>query len=257
MNIHAVLDGHEFDLAVLAERFPTGDPKVIRSDDWTVLESKMLDAVDFTDSARLVEVASSVLARLNGSTVLDTPGYRPVKLRNRFHRHPPTGTLDTTVGATDDARLHEGASIVVVASVEARLSVNTTIVGTAVGSVPGPPVLGDGAKQLAIAAAHSDADDLLVVLGSTGNLGWDILWKAMEIVRNAVGGTKDDLVAKGWITSDDFVAFRYSANHPDASGSQARHARHSPTTPPDQIMSLDDGQRWIRDLARKWLASLP
>ena len=84
-----------------------------------------------------------------------------------------------------------------------------------------------GPRQLARAAANSDADDLLALIGNAGALGWDPLWKALEIIKVAVGG-KAPLIATGWVTDDDLDEFGYSANQPDASGADARHARRSP-----------------------------
>jgi hypothetical protein len=100
-----MLDGHEFDLAALARRFPTGDPRVVTTDEGTFIEAADLDAVDFTDAARLVEVAASILARLNGWAMLDDAGYRPVKLRKRFHRDREA--IDTHIVLCDEARTHD------------------------------------------------------------------------------------------------------------------------------------------------------
>ena len=71
----------------------------------------------------------------------------------------------------------------------------------------------------------------------------------------AVGGKAAPL-ATGWITADDHDVSGYSANHPDATGTDARHARRPPTTPPSRVMLIEDGQQFIRDLARRWLDSL-
>jgi hypothetical protein len=96
----------------------------------------------------------------------------------------------------------------------------------------------------------------LVLIGSADTLGWDTLWKAMEIVRTAVGGTAA-LIATGWVTTTEFDEFGYAANEPQASGDDARHARRPPKTPPARIMTIEEGRQFIRDLARHWLDSLP
>jgi hypothetical protein len=82
------------------------------------------------------------------------------------------------------------------------------------------------------------------------------MWKAMEIIRQAVGGPQA-LLAMGWITPDESKEFGYAANQPAASGHAARHARRPPTTPPNRIWSIEEGQHFIRNLARRWLDSLP
>ena len=250
-----MLDGHEFDLNALARLFPAGDPQVVTTDEGTFIEAAALDAVDFTDAARLVEVAAGILARLNGWAMLDDPGYRPVKLRNRFHRHRQA--TDTHIVLGDEARVRDEATVLVAGSAEARLGGLTATVRTASsGGVSETPPQPEGPRQLARAATHPDADDLLALIGTAGALGWDPLWKALEIIKVALGG-KAALLATGWITADDHDVFGYSANHPDASGTDARHARRPSTTSPSRVMSIEEGQQFIRDLARRWLDSLP
>jgi hypothetical protein len=253
-----MLDGHALDLAALVRRFPTGDPRVVSTDEGTFIEAAVLDAVEFTDTARLVETASDILARLNGWVMLDDAGYRPVKLRNRFHRDRLQREAgDTHIALGDEARVRDEVSVVVVGTAEARLGLSATITATAsTGGVPGPPPIPEGQRQLARAAAHPDADDLLALIGTAGAFGWAPLWKALEIIKVALGG-KTALLGTGWVTADDLDAFGYSANHPDASGADARHARRPPTTPPSRVMSIEEGQQFIRDLARQWLNSLP
>lgn len=255
MSVYAILDGHEFDLSTLARLFPAGDPRVVASAEGTFIEAAALDAVDFTDAARLVEVAADLLASLNGWAMLNDPGYRPVKLRNRFHRDRQS--TDTHIVLGDEARMRDEATVLVVGSAEARLGGLSATVRTASdGGVCGSPPQPEGPRQLARAATHPDARDLLTLIGTASTLGWDSLWKALEIIKVAVGG-KAALLATGWISADDHDVFGYSANHPDASGSGARHARRPPTAPPGRVMSIEEGQQFIRDLARRWLGSLP
>jgi hypothetical protein len=58
-------------------------------------------------------------------------------------------------------------------------------------------------------------------------------------------------------TPDDIEVFAYSANNRAASGDGARHARRTlKGKTPDRVMSIEEGQQFIRDLARRWLDSL-
>ena len=58
---------------------------------------------------------------------------------------------------------------------------------------------------MARTTANADADELLALIGNAGALGWDPRWKALEIIRVAVGG-RAALIATGWVTEDDRAA---------------------------------------------------
>lgn len=247
MTVRAELDGHEFDLAALARDFPTGDPRIVNDDGRTYLEATALDDV-FNDGGQLVATASDLLARLNGHAMLDDAGYRPVKLLNRF----VDGPADTHLVVGDQTGVREHA-VVVAVTAEARLG--ALVAGVAVDGVPVTPTP-TGPRQLARAAANSDADDLLALIGNAGALGWYPLWKALEIIKVAVGG-KASLIATDWVTEDNLDEFGYSANDPDASGADARHARRPLGGKiPNRILSIEEGQQFIRHLACRWLDSL-
>ena len=251
MIARALLKGHGFDLNALAHLFATGDPRVVQTDDGTLLEATALDG-PFTakDGGRLAEVAEGILARMNGTAKLRDAGYQPVTLVDRFHRENYQHVL-----VYDEACVRDSISVARagVAQGQVRMSATVTV---HIAGVPATSPVPAGPRQLARAAAHSDADDLLVLIGSADTLGWETLWKAMEIVRTAVGG-KAALIATGWVTAAEFDEFGYAANEPQASGGDARHARRPPKTPPARIMTIEEGRQFIRDLALHWLDSLP
>jgi hypothetical protein len=247
MTVRAELRGHDFDLATLARLYPTGDPKIVVDDGRTYIEATDLGPLD-GDAAQLIAVASAHLARMNGRALLDS-GYRPVRLLNRF-----VDGSNVHIAVSDEARMREHVAVVAVTA-EARLG--ALVVGAAttdgVTTVPAP----DGPRQLARAAAHPDANDLLTLLGNANALDWVTLWKAMEIIRWNVGGTDAALVATGWVNADDLNVFGYTANNPAASGDDARHARRKlKGAIPNRTMTIEEGQAFIRDLARLWLDSL-
>jgi hypothetical protein len=248
VTVRAELAGHDLDLAALARHFPTGDPRIVVDDGHTYLEATALDA-RYGDGGALVATGGDILARLNGHAMLDDAGYRPVRLLNRF-------VHGNTMHAVVSDEFHFREHVVVVAGVaEARLG---SLAAAAVvdGEAPVAPAP-QGPDQLARAAANSDADELLALIGNAGALGWDVLWKAYEIIRAAVGGTKA-LIHTGWVTQDDLDNFGYAANQPSASGPDARHARRLPPKRlPTHILPIEEGQQFIRDLARQWLDSLP
>ena len=245
------MKGHGFDLNALAHLFATGDARVVQTDEGTFLEAAVLDE-PFTakDGGRLVEVAEGILARMNGTAKLRDAGYQTVTLADRFHRENHQHVM-----VYDEACIRDTISVARAGVAQGQVRMSATVTVHATGG-PATTSVPEGPRQLARAAAHSDADDLLVLIGSADTLGWDTLWKAMEIMRTAVGGTKA-LLATGWVTDTEFDEFGYAANEPQASGDDARHARRPPKTPPARIMTIEEGRQFIRDLARHWLDSLP
>ena len=107
---------------------------------------------------------------------------------------------------------------------------------------------------MARAAANSDADELLALIDNAGALGWDVLWKEYEIIRSAVGGTKA-LIDTEWVTHDDLDNLGCAADQRSASGPAA--CSLPPKKLPTHILSIEEGQQFIRGLTRQWLDSLP
>jgi hypothetical protein len=213
------------------------------------LEASALDDL-FGDGGALVAAATEILARLNGHTMIDDAGYRLVRLRNRFVQRP--GVEHAVVHDQAVARNHVVAMAGVAEARGAAFAAGVVVDGAA-SEAPTP----EGPRQLLRAAANSDADELLALIGKAEVLDWATLWKAYEIVRDAVGGKDAAVVATGWVTEDDIVNFGHAANEPSASGSAARHARRRPwNKQPTRILSIEEGRQFIRDLARRWLDSL-
>lgn len=252
MGVRAELDGHPFDLDTLARHFPIGDSHVVVTDEGVFLEATVLDDM-FDDAGRLVDTANEHLARLNGWAVLADAGYQPVRLRNRFVRDGGPTHAHIVVG--DEARVGDSLTVVAVGTTEARLgALNVT---AAVDGVPMEPPPPEGPRRLAWAASNKNVDDLLALVGKAQGLSWIELYKVFEIIRDAVGGSRQDLYDKGWTTKPQLSAFTGSADHHAVSCiHKARHARQS-GEPPKNTMTLDEAQQFIRHLAHRWLDSLP
>lgn len=250
MTVWAALDGHEFDLVALARHFPTGNPRVVLNDEGAFLVSDELD--DAFGQPGLAGAAEEQLARLNGWATLADAGYRHVRLRDAFHRE---GTPQAHhVFAYDEARARDSVTVV---SVLAELRASATVTATATADdgevIPSPPP--EGPTHLA--RRNRDVDDLLAIVGKADALSWSQLYKCFEIIRNALGGGDDGLVATSWTSRATLRAFTGSANHHGVSGiHDARHAR-LPGRSPTRAMTLDEAQAYIRDLVRNWLRSLP
>lgn len=130
-----MLKGHGFDLDALTGLFPNGDPRVIQTDEGTFLEATALDEpFKVNDGGRLVEVADSILTRLNGAAMLHNAGYRPVILAGHFrrgsHRH---------IMVHDEVRLQDS---ITVHPAEARIAglATMTIGGVAAAQAPEGPL---------------------------------------------------------------------------------------------------------------------
>lgn len=252
MTVRAELEGHGFDLAALARHFPSGDPHIVVTDEGTFLEATALDAL-FDDARRLVDTTNEHLARLNGYAVLADAGYRHVRLRNRFVREG--GSTHWHIAVNDEARACDSLTVAVAGTVEARAgALDATVVIDGVSVVPPAP---EGLRHLARVASDKNVDDLFALVGKAENLSWIELYKVFEIIRDAVGDGRRGLIATGWTTKEQLSAFTGSADHHMVSGiHEARHARQS-GGPPKKTMTPAEARQFIRDLARRWLDSLP
>jgi hypothetical protein len=120
---------------------------------------------------------------------------------------------------------------------------------------PAPPPAPKGPEYFELIATHSVVGEVLEILGgSSVSLTWVDLYKVYEIIRHDVGNDKA-LNAKVWVTDGDISAFTASANRPDISQSEARHAR-MPGEPPKRTMTLAQGEDFIRRLVVAWWDSL-
>jgi hypothetical protein len=254
MTVRAALEGHQFDLDSLARHFSTGDPRVVVNEEGSFLESADFEGL-IDDVGRLVEIAGMHLARLNGYAVIQDSGFEKVGLQHRFIREDETGKhVHVALGATLRARAHVTAEAVVVLADTAEARATAYDAGTT-DSTSGEPVPPDSVKYLSLAASNRDVAELLELLGGSDRLMWVELYKAYEIIRGALGNGQGGLVAAGWTSKRDLGRFTGSANHPGASGSDARHARQS-GGPPADVMTLGEAQQYIRQLAQQWLQSL-
>lgn len=102
----------------------------------------------------------------------------------------------------------------------ARVSATLTVIGPDGNVVPDPPSLLP--KKLHLAAADRDVDDALYFL-QRPDPSWSELYKVYEVVRSDVG----EIAARGWAAKRALSRFTGTANHQDAAGREARHARAS------------------------------
>ncbi len=237
MAVKGRLEGHSFDLDTLARQLPQGDPHVAVDDEGYYLTSAMLDGL-MHDGGKLYEVASSLLRRANGAARALSSGFRPVRLVGRF---------------SDDTGAHHVVVLAETAEARGEAFDVTVVAGGKQQQAPPPP----GPKYVQLAQKHKDVAEALDILGKQSpSLDWVDLYKLYEIVRHNVGG-EDALIAKDWVPRADIKAFTVSANRPDISGDEARHAR-IPGPPPKstRVMTLAEAQHTIPTLVAHWLDSL-
>ena len=233
MTVKAWLEDHQFDLQDLAELLSSGDVRVVREDDSYYLRSPEID--NPPQGATYYEVAETLLTKINGLARAKNSSFRPVRLSGRY---------------TDGESIHH---VVSPAPAEIRVrrwaaGVVTKSDGTIVGDPPSP-----WPDRLALAATNSGVAEVLEILARGESLGWDDLYKVFEIIRDSI--RPDTIVGLGWATETEKSAFTASANRPDVSGTDARHARIS-GAPPTHQMSLAEGRSFISNLVTKWLGSL-
>lgn len=233
MPVKAQLDGHQLDLKCLAELFPDGDIKVVKTEEGFFLEAIALDGL-FPELGRMQDKATTMLKRLNGVARLQNADFRPIRLLDCYVNDYP-GSRHIAIGVTDEAPARDTAIVAmngVIAESEAA-----------------------GPRDLDLASSNPNVDELLALFGSADELSWNKLYKAYEIIRDDIGSGQKGLIATEWVTKDELSTFTGTANNPAASGAEARHARQSGPAP-TMVMTIDEGRRFIRDLANRCLDSL-
>ncbi|WP_427923848.1 hypothetical protein [Streptomyces sp. cg40] len=240
MAVKARIEGHAFDLDTLCELFSAGEPQISKENDGYYLGSHDLDGL-IDDAGRLVEIASLLLRRVVGIARALDSSFRPVALTGQFMDDSDNGKRHHVVGA---------------ATAEIRAKAFAVgVVTTADGSPPPPPPPPQGPSYMQLVGEHPDVAEVLDILGKPSvSMTWVDLYKVYEIVRHNVGSDKA-LKAKAWVSDSDISAFTGSANRPDVSGSEARHAR-LPGASPKRTMTLAEGEAFIRKLVVAWWDSL-
>jgi hypothetical protein len=231
MPLKAWLDGEQLDLQRLAALFSDGDVRVVRDDESGryYLTATDLDGAHEDDSVYVT--AETLLRRINGAARIQTPDYQLVTYAGRY----------TTAN---------GDQVIQPASAELRLRVGLTAEGVVRGpdGEPQPAPPSPAVTRVALAGSNARVDKVLARMA--GDLDWVNLFRIYELVRDAPKPAS--IVKMGWTTENKESAFTASANRPDVSGDDARHAVAPNTKLPNATMTLAEGQDWIRNLVSKW-----
>jgi hypothetical protein len=228
----AWIDGHDYDLEDLVRLFDSGETRVVKEGDGYYLASSIID--DHLPSTSFYDAAQIALGLVNGIGRTHDSSFNPVRLTGRYTDGDKTHHVLSVEGAT--MRMRAGV-------------VTVTVPGQSVEPPPPPP----GPALVALAVRHPDVSDALILLGKPEPLNWIELYKVYEVVRDSVKPTPLD--RSGLATRDEISAFTGSANRPDVSGPDARHARMG-GGPPQRQMSLGEARDFISRLAKAWMDTL-
>jgi hypothetical protein len=230
--IRAWLRGELFDLELLTELFPAGDPYVAVGTDGYYLTANAFDPL-FHDGRALSEAAQVILRRANGAVRALNPDFRPVTLAGKFSDE--TGH-HTQVILPDD-RLTQDQAVAA---------------GTANGEEQPPgPAIPHADEYVALAATNPDVAEVLDILGKTGpTLNWSDLHRVYEIVNGST-----DIKQAGWVPAKRLDLFARSRSRAPLSRADARHARDRIDVPAGS-MSLAEGRDLTGDFVTRWLDHL-
>ncbi|WP_320067640.1 hypothetical protein [Micromonospora sp. RTGN7] len=217
MDTKTWIEGDPEDLKLLATAFATGDAQVREEHGSYYLCSPTLDI--FSSADLPTDEAEELLRLMNGIARSHDPFFNPARLSGSTSRRGRT---------------------IVFKSVEVKWQVK------AHGS-KNPPQ--DAPAHFLLSRENSDVADA-VKLMSAPRPNWVDLYKIHEIVRESINPAK--ISQLGWLTPREESAFTGSANHPLASGADARHARLSGARP-KRIISIDEGQSLMARLVISWM----
>lgn len=230
---HVQLQGEQFDLQELKEILLGHDPCIIEEDSNFYVTSKAWDQLQ--DSSEVHNQAKSLIQLLDSAAYIHFRDTGPL-------------TIGNIVRIDDDGRKHSFVSVE--ESVHARDWARATAVGAnnqPIESTTEHQII----KVLRVSTHHAVAADALKFLRKGD---WVSLYKTYEIVQDEVHG-KEEIIRRGWLTSQSISRFKQMAQSRQALGDEARHASRK-FIPPKKPMSIHEARAIIADLLLKWIDSL-
>jgi hypothetical protein len=227
----ASLDGHSFDLADLPGMFTSPGLRVVQDESEYFLESSTFEVLD--ESTAVYGEARRLVPMINGAA----------RLRSSSHRNVDVGhVIELT---PDGPKRH---AVVLPVTLTARTKVNAVIVRVGEAG-PAPPPAGSRDEDKWMELAVQD-DKVAKVLRWWGNKphDWFNLYKVFEILQ-------DKVTQNQWASRNEVGRFTRTANHEQAAGEGARHAR-SRTVPPARPMTLSEADAFVERLVVEWLRSM-
>ena len=198
------IEGGYYDLARLAARkWMDADVQVVGdSGKEGLLRSETFAHLKSAPDVRRAAIA--LLERLNQAAHLDEPRYKPCRMLPQVYDDSGPERKITSFGFA-----------------EARLG------GTFTADAGGPPRATLAERAYALGPSHKALEDALKALAEDDWVGWYKVW---EIARTELGSIPADAVSGA-----EIKLFKWTANHPDAAGATARHARLRDQAPSDPM----------------------
>jgi hypothetical protein len=225
------LEGDSFDLDRLATAFTDGPVTIRKESDRYRLREESLSDSDEAEYVR-TELAET-LRRINALARLQWGNDQGEVRPGSFGQSNDRGGTTWYGAGTLVARV--------------RMRATGTVIGPDGQIVPDPP--SPLPQKLQLAVTDQNVDDALNFL-QRADPSWSELFKAYEVVRDDVG----KIEGRGWASERELSRFSGTANHQDAAGREARHAR-MPTPPPTDPMPLDEARALIARVVSAWLTA--
>lgn len=215
------------DLGVLSHLFSDDDPRVERTAEHGELVTELIDPDAAPSTA--IEEAAVLLDRMNGFA--GTVDLQQGCCELTGHDTEPSGESgDVIRGVGIPSSERFGLGTVTVAGQDAQ-------------APPGPAVIRRAGEDPAVA-------DLLYLMANRPR-DWFTLYKLYEIIKSEIGDI--GITDRGWATGNQLDRFTASANHPDLSKHDARHARQKGSPRSQSFMALDEGARLAITMAHGFL----
>ena len=162
----------------------------------------------------------------------------------------------TAVRCNTASRLREDGSVLNVKLLSAKIAATATLTPSptvirADGSIDPPPQPARHHEEADLVAKN---DSLRTALLHLREGSWVSLYKAYEVVRDAVGGERR-LRQLNWISASLLTRFTRTAQSPKALGTEARHGVEV-GMPPSNPLTDAEAKRIITDLIGSWLKFL-
>lgn len=226
------LKGDQRDLGDVADAFQMNNVCRVELDEDGKYYLKSAEFNSLTDGWQVLAIAEHVVARINGAMKAYFSDFRPVQADGLTPVHK-NGNRGVFIMATTD-------------KLELRTSRATVELS---GTSPPEPRPSDAEIWLELSEADDDVADALYLLSRAPD--WFDLYKAFEVVRDALGG-KGEMKSKLSDDEKDRQTFAERVNLFTWTADTYRHARRRGDPPPNP-MELKAAHATVRDLVSRYL----